>query len=129
MTQSVAPNQATDPLLEHPKRLLLLAYETSPTRALDLDACTVYAERKRRNDQVGQEQIVAGAVKDRKNQRATASDWMELEKQRGISISSTVMLPMLSKLMRPAAWAASAASKMPIAGSSTSAARLGSMVT
>jgi len=34
---------------------------------------------------------LAGAVKDRKNQRATASDWMELERQRGISISSTVL--------------------------------------
>jgi peptide chain release factor 3 len=34
---------------------------------------------------------LAGAVKDRKNQRATTSDWMELEKQRGISISSTVL--------------------------------------
>jgi peptide chain release factor 3 len=34
---------------------------------------------------------LAGAVKDRKNQRATASDWMELERKRGISISSTVL--------------------------------------
>ena len=34
---------------------------------------------------------LAGAVKDRKNQRATRSDWMELERQRGISISSTVL--------------------------------------
>jgi peptide chain release factor 3 len=34
---------------------------------------------------------LAGAVKARKNQRATASDWMELEKKRGISISSTVL--------------------------------------
>ncbi len=34
---------------------------------------------------------LAGAVTARKNQRATASDWMELEKQRGISISSTVL--------------------------------------
>ncbi len=34
---------------------------------------------------------LAGAVRDRKNQRATTSDWMELEKQRGISISSTVL--------------------------------------
>ncbi len=34
---------------------------------------------------------LAGAVKDRKNARATASDWMELEKQRGISVSSTVL--------------------------------------
>ncbi|OIR04049.1 peptide chain release factor 3 [mine drainage metagenome] len=34
---------------------------------------------------------LAGAVKDRKNQRATTSDWMELEKQRGISVSSTVL--------------------------------------
>lgn len=34
---------------------------------------------------------LAGAVRARKNQRATVSDWMELEKQRGISISSTVL--------------------------------------
>jgi len=34
---------------------------------------------------------LAGAVKDRKNQRATTSDWMELERQRGISISTTVL--------------------------------------
>ncbi|MBI5690254.1 MAG: peptide chain release factor 3 [Verrucomicrobia bacterium] len=34
---------------------------------------------------------LAGAVTARKNQRATTSDWMELEKQRGISISSTVL--------------------------------------
>ena len=34
---------------------------------------------------------LAGAVRDRKNQRATRSDWMELERQRGISVSSTVL--------------------------------------
>ena len=34
---------------------------------------------------------LAGSVTARKDQRATASDWMELEKQRGISISSTVL--------------------------------------
>src|SRR5580704_9470696 len=34
---------------------------------------------------------LAGAVKDRKNQRASRSDWMELERQRGISVSSTVL--------------------------------------
>ncbi|TVR50896.1 MAG: peptide chain release factor 3 [Puniceicoccaceae bacterium] len=34
---------------------------------------------------------LAGSVKARKNQRSTASDWMELEKQRGISVSSTVL--------------------------------------
>jgi peptide chain release factor 3 len=34
---------------------------------------------------------LAGAVTARKNQRATTSDWMELERQRGISISSTVL--------------------------------------
>ncbi len=34
---------------------------------------------------------LAGSVTARKQQRATASDWMELEKQRGISISSTVL--------------------------------------
>ena len=34
---------------------------------------------------------LAGTVTARKSQRSTASDWMELEKQRGISISSTVL--------------------------------------
>jgi peptide chain release factor 3 len=34
---------------------------------------------------------IAGSVTARKNQRATASDWMELERQRGISISSTLL--------------------------------------
>lgn len=34
---------------------------------------------------------VAGAVRGRKTQRTATSDWMELEKQRGISVSSTVL--------------------------------------
>jgi peptide chain release factor 3 len=34
---------------------------------------------------------LAGSVTARKNQRATASDWMEMEQKRGISISSTVL--------------------------------------
>jgi peptide chain release factor 3 len=34
---------------------------------------------------------LAGSVTARKNRRATTSDWMELEKQRGISISSTAL--------------------------------------
>ncbi len=34
---------------------------------------------------------LAGSVTSRKNARATTSDWMELEKQRGISVSSTVL--------------------------------------
>jgi peptide chain release factor 3 len=34
---------------------------------------------------------VAGAVRGRKTQRAATSDWMELERQRGISVSSTVL--------------------------------------
>ena len=34
---------------------------------------------------------LAGSVTARKRQRDTASDWMELEKQRGISISSTLL--------------------------------------
>jgi peptide chain release factor 3 len=34
---------------------------------------------------------LAGSVTARKHQRATASDWMEMEKQRGISVSSTVL--------------------------------------
>jgi len=33
----------------------------------------------------------AGAVRSRANQRKATSDWMELEKQRGISITSTVL--------------------------------------
>lgn len=34
---------------------------------------------------------LAGSVTARKSQRATTSDWMELEKKRGISVSSTVL--------------------------------------
>lgn len=34
---------------------------------------------------------LAGSVTARKDQRATVSDWMELEKQRGISVSATVL--------------------------------------
>jgi peptide chain release factor 3 len=34
---------------------------------------------------------LAGSVTARKNQRATTSDWMEVERQRGISVSSTVL--------------------------------------
>ncbi len=33
----------------------------------------------------------AGAVKAKKNRRAAVSDWMEIEKQRGISVTSSVM--------------------------------------
>lgn len=33
----------------------------------------------------------AGSVRARKNQRSTTSDWMEIERQRGISITSTVL--------------------------------------
>ena len=35
--------------------------------------------------------VQAGAVRGRANTRATRSDWMEIEQQRGISISSSVM--------------------------------------
>jgi len=34
---------------------------------------------------------LAGSVTARKNQRSSTSDWMELEKQRGISVTSTVL--------------------------------------
>ncbi len=34
---------------------------------------------------------LAGSVTARKSQKSTTSDWMELEKQRGISVSSTVL--------------------------------------
>ena len=34
---------------------------------------------------------LAGSVTNRKNQRAATSDWMELERKRGISVSSTVL--------------------------------------
>ena len=34
---------------------------------------------------------LAGSVTSRRDRRSTTSDWMELEKQRGISVSSTVL--------------------------------------
>jgi peptide chain release factor 3 len=34
---------------------------------------------------------VAGAVRGRKSQRAVTSDWMQIERERGISVSSTVL--------------------------------------
>ena len=34
---------------------------------------------------------LAGSVTARKNQSSSASDWMELERKRGISVSSTVL--------------------------------------
>ena len=34
---------------------------------------------------------MAGAVKGKKNARHAVSDWMEIEKQRGISVTSSVM--------------------------------------
>ena len=34
---------------------------------------------------------LAGSVTARRHQSATTSDWMELERQRGISVSSTVL--------------------------------------
>jgi len=39
----------------------------------------------------GGQLAVAGMVRGRKNNRAATSDWMELERQRGISITSTVL--------------------------------------
>ena len=33
----------------------------------------------------------AGAVRARKNQRSATSDWMEMERKRGISVTSTVL--------------------------------------
>ena len=39
----------------------------------------------------GGEVQLAGSVTARKNQRSSTSDWMELERKRGISISSTVL--------------------------------------
>lgn len=38
-----------------------------------------------------QSPLQAGAVRSRADQRRATSDWMELEKQRGISITSTVL--------------------------------------
>ena len=34
---------------------------------------------------------LAGAVRARRNQRSATSDWMEMERERGISITSTVL--------------------------------------
>jgi peptide chain release factor 3 len=39
----------------------------------------------------GGQMEVAGSVRGRKTQRAATSDWMELEKQRGISVTSTAL--------------------------------------
>src|SRR5215218_6229102 len=39
----------------------------------------------------GGAQQLAGSVTARKHQRAATSDWMELERKRGISVSSTVL--------------------------------------
>lgn len=39
----------------------------------------------------GQAIQVAGMVKSRKSDRAATSDWMEMEKERGISITTSVM--------------------------------------
>ena len=40
---------------------------------------------------LGQLIQVAGTVKGKKNDRAATSDWMSLEKERGISVTSSVM--------------------------------------
>ena len=45
---------------------------------------------------------IAGAVKGRKASRHATSDWMEIEKQRGISVASSVM-QMLAHRLPPAA--------------------------
>lgn len=36
---------------------------------------------------------LAGSVKGRKTARHAVSDWMEIEKERGISVTSSVLLP------------------------------------
>ena len=43
---------------------------------------------------------MAGAVKARKASRHATSDWMEIEKQRGISVASSVMQASLHCLVR-----------------------------
>ena len=40
---------------------------------------------------MGKAIAVAGTVKSRKSDRHATSDWMEMEKQRGISITTSVM--------------------------------------
>src|SRR3546814_4510485 len=40
---------------------------------------------------MGKATAVAGTVKSRKSDRHATSDWMEMEKQRGISITTSVM--------------------------------------
>ena len=40
---------------------------------------------------MGKAIAVAGTVKSRKSDRHATSDWMEMEKQRGISVSSSVL--------------------------------------
>ncbi|HZW09899.1 MAG TPA: peptide chain release factor 3 [Phycisphaerales bacterium] len=70
-SRSVAPSRRTFAIISHPD-----AGKTTLTEKLLLYGGAVE---------------LAGTVTARKDQRATTSDWMELEKQRGISISSTVL--------------------------------------
>ena len=46
----------------------------------------------------------AGAVKNRRNERAATSDWMALEQQRGISITSTVLQSVENRRRSPRTW-------------------------
>ena len=41
---------------------------------------------------MGKAIAIAGTVKSRKSDRHATSDWMEMEKQRGISITTSVMV-------------------------------------
>ena len=38
---------------------------------------------------------VAGAVKSNKIKKTATSDWMEIEKERGISVTSSVLIPII----------------------------------
>ena len=38
---------------------------------------------------------VAGAVKSNKIKKTATSDWMEIEKQRGISVATSVIIPII----------------------------------
>ncbi len=53
----------------------------------------------------GQAIQVAGMVKSRKSDRGATSDWMEMEKERGISITTSVMqFPYKDKMIQPAGY-------------------------
>jgi small GTP-binding protein len=91
------------------KNIAISAVESPPHLSLELSRSTAYEISRRRNFAIishpdaGKTTLTeklllfggaiqdAGAVKAKADQRKATSDWMEIEKQRGISVTSTVL--------------------------------------